>query len=187
MVGPNDIINDVKNKLPQEMYETDRYSNLNVFDEIYKIMGDANVSVDTGHTENIMSWHFNRILPADYENEPQNFTDERVEQAKNDYTNLLGERNALFNKYLNKDHPSKEGCRRSLETLGQLSHLWQDYYAHAIRKEQIVDYSGKAILNVFQKWGGVRDVGGIEGNPGSYVEFYECENISSCNIFLPED
>jgi hypothetical protein len=85
---------------------------------IYKTIEDANIAVDSGASANDMSQHFNRALNGD------------VAAARKDYSDNLKSRKASFDLYLEK--PTKASCIAALIRLGELSHSWEDYYAHAI-------------------------------------------------------
>jgi hypothetical protein len=83
-------------------------------------------------------WHFNRDLNAD------------VQQAIRAYTALLSQKERGIGLFLSK--PNKSRCSLALEAMGNLTHAYQDYYAHAVSME----YTGLS---------GAADVGRISGTP----------------------
>ena len=82
---------------------------------IVEIIKDANTWTDIGHFFD-SEYHYNDDAEA--------------------YAENLRALSDEFNASLNADNgnPSCEDCKDALETLGELSHAWQDYYAHAIDK-----------------------------------------------------
>jgi len=51
---------------------------------------------------------------------------------RNNYSAYLVEELGNFNKKLGSASPSLQDCKDALESLGRLTHSWQDYYAHAL-------------------------------------------------------
>lgn len=76
--------------------------------------------------------------------------EDKVDDAKKAYTKHLKDTTTALDKLL-EGEPTKEDCKKALEKLGNLSHSWQDYYAHAVRKSS--PYGG--------------DPGKISGTPDS--------------------
>lgn len=79
---------------------------------------DANVAVDSGSAGDDLSQHYNRPLDGD------------IGTAKTAYSNNLQNKQAVFD--LQIETPSKSRCDNALKALGQMTHAWEDYYAHAI-------------------------------------------------------
>ena len=104
---------------------------------------EANQSVDSGDKWNNNHWHFNRNIGED------------VAAAKKAYADILKQNwkdmlDAIAS-------PSVENCQKALQSVGWLSHAWQDYYAHAIDMDS----------------DGMKNVGSITGtpdNPGSNMK-----------------
>jgi len=111
-----------------------------------RILQNKDVDVDYGATKNIMAWHFNRGL------------DEDAESAKRNYKGLIDRQlngSAGFYDFISKDKANADNCKTSLEILGKISHAWQDYYAHAIRKE-----TQPGVITYYNS-----EPGAIEGSP----------------------
>lgn len=85
---------------------------------IYSTIEDENIAVDSGASANDLAQHYNRPLDGD------------IDAARRSYSANLAARQTSFDIYL--EHPSKSTCKYALIRLGQLSHSWEDYYAHAI-------------------------------------------------------
>jgi len=94
--------------------------------DLIKILKKRNVDVDSGETFKILAWHFNRAPDGKI---PQAAN---ISQAIKDYLKILSSTQKEISKDLKS--PSKETCADALDKIGQLSHAWQDYYAHAVNK-----------------------------------------------------
>ena len=68
--------------------------------------------------------HFNRNIDKP--------TGSTAAKMRSDYSAYLVEELGRFNKKLGPASPSLQDCKDALESLGRLTHSWQDYYAHAI-------------------------------------------------------
>jgi RHS repeat-associated protein len=82
-------------------------------------------------------WHFNRDL------------DENIDAAVRRYTSNLNAERQRIGAALAR--PNKENCRRAMERMGNLSHAFQDYYAHAILRTS----------------NGTNNIGRVTGNPNA--------------------
>jgi len=85
---------------------------------IYRTIEDANIAVDSGASANDLRRHYNRGLS------------ENIAFARQRYSEWLRLRQTSFNNLL--EHPSKSACELALKAIGELTHSWEDYYAHAI-------------------------------------------------------
>ena len=103
------------------------------------IIEDANVKTDRDH-----------FWDSEY-----HFTDDAGAYAKK-LNDLSDEFNGSLN--ANNGNPSYEDCKKALETLGNLSHAWQDYYAHAIDKNS----NGSIYI---ENGVTLATVGSVSGNP----------------------
>jgi hypothetical protein len=88
---------------------------------INKKILEANLDVDKGNSFDDLKQHYNRGLKDD------------IDKAKKDYAKYLKDKRKALDDDLDGS-PTKEECENALEKLGQLSHSWQDYYAHAVDK-----------------------------------------------------
>jgi hypothetical protein len=93
-------------------------SEVDKYPTIYKTLEHANVKVDSGASANDLGQHYNRALRGD------------IAAARKAYSANLKSKQTSFNNLLKT--PSKSSCKSALESLGQLTHSWEDYYAHAI-------------------------------------------------------
>jgi len=96
-----------------------------------------NARVD-GDWLNDNAWHFNRGLTED------------IAAARNAYANKLRSNQTDIQNALAT--PNKASCERALKVMGNLSHAYQDYYAHAI----LISSDGSA-----------GTIGRVTGNPGA--------------------
>jgi hypothetical protein len=85
---------------------------------IYKAIEDANIAVDSGASANDLRQHYNRGLSED------------VVFARLRYSEWLRLRQTSFSSLL--EHPSRTTCELALNAIGELTHSWEDYYAHAV-------------------------------------------------------
>lgn len=94
-------------------------------DSILVMLVKYNFDVDTGEKLGNNAWHFNR----DFRGASSNYSIWKTNYS----ANLEAVQNA-FNKLLDDKagNTTKSSCEEALEYLGNLSHAWQDYYAHGV-------------------------------------------------------
>ena len=90
----------------------------------------ANVNTDEGETEKKQEYHF----CADTR-------DLANKNYKDLYKKLLVDKDKDFNRQV-----SEKDCTAALNTLGVMSHMWQDYYAHGVKKND--SWFGATIGNI---------------------------------------
>jgi hypothetical protein len=100
----------------------------NVRSEILNTLIEINIGVDSGPTKNQLQWHFNRPI------DPKG---EHIDEYKGKYLDNLANRAQDIDYDIK--NPSKDRCKDALKIIGQLSHAWQDYYAHAVN----INYHGE--------------------------------------------
>jgi len=116
------------------------------------------------------AWHFNRRIG------------ERPEDAIRAYKNLLSVGWSKIGDWL--ANPDTYNCMSALQTFGELTHAWQDFYAHAIPRNQNcnepigrIGGSPDAIPNgtIPSSWGGILTPGEHGwSEPGlRAVDYYE--------------
>ena len=91
---------------------------------IEKIVG-ANVATDSGDYKNKQNYHYcaDRV---------EGWT---TDYAKKFYTETLAQEEKHFLEIIEANQNDKESCLVALEYLGRLCHMWQDYYAHGVEKD----------------------------------------------------
>ena len=103
--------------------------------------------------------HYNRSLSADTEREK-------------------GVANSLYEKYLLDEqydfamtlvNPTRVNCLNALRTLGRMTHSWQDFYAHAIRRDGL---GGKESGSLSPAEGWLAWTRGERGSPGDRGKFW---------------
>ncbi len=123
-----------------------------IISTIQELLIKFNIQVDQEYLDKNY-WHFNRDL------------NEKSISAKNKYSGNLKAVLKLFNKAINKKNDS--GCVDSLKNLGNLSHAWQDYYAHAIRRSDGSGFSVEILLPIVGvKWAPANE-NSVSGNPNN--------------------
>ena len=80
----------------------------------------GNTATDKGEDFNDLKLHYNRAL------------DENVDNARKAFSKALKDNTDAFNKKIESPQPTKKDCEEALQILGRLTHMWEDYYAHAI-------------------------------------------------------
>ncbi|MPM80422.1 hypothetical protein SDC9_127469 [bioreactor metagenome] len=105
---------------------------------------DANKATDSGTFANSMQYHYNRPLTA--------ITDTEIETWRMNYSQLIITLDNNFSDELKEQQPTLKNCSNALVFLGRASHVWQDYYAHAIANGSN---------------GSKNSIGNIEGSPFS--------------------
>jgi hypothetical protein len=65
--------------------------------------------------------------------------------------------------------PSGSTCRRALQALGRMSHSWQDFYAHAIRRDGL---GGRESNSPSSAGGWLAWTEGVTGSPESRGNFW---------------
>ena len=123
-----------------------------------EILIQNNLDVDKSYLDKNF-WHFNRNR------------DQSVEAAKNDYSNNLVTTLSSFDESSSKS--TDIDCQKALKYFGNLTHAWQDYYAHGVH--QNINGGGFVInIKLFGIVGATIDpanVGYIEGNPSNIPSF----------------
>lgn len=92
-----------------------------------KEIGLHNVAMDFGGTANIHHLHYNR--PLEVESADVN---DCITQAKRQYAEALMTRVERLHELLQTPSARDEAPLDFLKIVGQLTHMWQDYYAHAV-------------------------------------------------------
>jgi hypothetical protein len=103
--------------------------------------------------------HYNRKTTPDSDTDKQ--------AAQEDYRNYIDSELGEFRRGLLE--PSKRSCRASLRALGRLSHSWQDFFAHAIRKD---GKGGREHNSPSGAEGWIAWSAGIRGDPGATEQFW---------------
>jgi len=85
-------------------------------------------------------------------------------QAEAAYQNYLTQEKGIFSRELKK--PSTSHCRRALWSIGRLSHSWQDFFAHAIRRDGLGGKENSGVPG-WTAWSV-----GVTGTPDSTQNFY---------------
>jgi RHS repeat-associated protein len=99
----------------------------------------CNLSQDLNHFDDL-SRHYNRPFPRWSDGDPINRAAEgRIWDAK--YLEYLIQEEHAFARSLSEQATngacgSSEGCCSALQSLGRLTHSWQDFFAHAVRRDQ---------------------------------------------------
>jgi uncharacterized protein RhaS with RHS repeats len=92
--------------------------------EVLQWLQHWNLQQDEGDAFKENRRHFNRNIDKP--------TGSTAAQLIKDFTSYLGEESKRYNKALEEEKPGIAECKKALESLGRLTHSWQDYYAHAI-------------------------------------------------------
>jgi len=123
--------------------------------KMLKILQDTNDKQDTGAYLDQLERHYNRPYVR-----KENATTAAANRViwHNRYEALLGQELDQYFKHL-----SNGRCKPALESLGALTHFWQDYYSHAIH--QTTGFSTATIA-------GSPDSGGGPYWPSSYAGFW---------------
>ena len=111
-------------------------------DTLIEKIVDANVATDSGDYKNKQNYHYCADRDADW----------TVDYARGAYSETLVQERKHFLEIISANQNDKESCLVALEYLGRLCHMWQDYYAHGVEKDD--------------SWFGA-DIGTIKGNPNS--------------------
>jgi len=92
------------------------------YQEVFDLIVDSNKKVDEGESYYDLKQHYNRGIDAN------------IGSAREAYSQHLTDLESEFHDKI-KDHPTKDECNDALKLLGQLTHSWEDFYAHAIASE----------------------------------------------------
>ena len=95
-------------------------------EKIMDVIVDANVNTDSEDaTADDQGYHYCTLVN-------ENYNKSSHEKYRNQYTQYLRENEKNYQDFL---EPEKLDCKQALKVLGLLSHMWQDYYAHGVERD----------------------------------------------------
>ncbi|MCD8062217.1 MAG: sugar-binding protein [Akkermansiaceae bacterium] len=97
---------------------------------------EANVDTDSEEMGKNQAYHYCTGLD----------NEETAEMAKQNYISTLSQESQKFYNKISGQKISLEDCEEALKILGHINHMWQDYYAHGVEK----DDGEKAIIGKIQ-------------------------------------
>lgn len=104
--------------------------------ELLEIIVEANVDTDPEEIGKNQAYHYCTGLD----------NGETTEKAKHNYISTLSQESKKFYNKISKQKISLEDCKEALKILGHVNHMWQDYYAHGVER----DDGEKAIIGKIQ-------------------------------------
>ena len=107
--------------------------------------------------------HYNRHVQP-HGNVGQENYDRFGLEADDEYGDYLSQEKRTFKSSL--ESGGKNGCKEALKALGRISHSWQDFYMHAIRRDGL----GGKENSYWPGWTAFSD--GKSGSPDARGEFY---------------
>jgi hypothetical protein len=118
------------------------------------LMGEKHFSVRLYSKKNLTLNHTKRI------------------QARDDYKKYLDSEISNFDELLSK--PSKKKCKKALRSLGLLTHSWQDFFSHGIRKDGAgsTNLDGGSSGSDWPGWAAFSE--GVTGTPDDMALFVPC-------------
>ena len=99
-----------------------------IADEVLEIIVDANVETDSGSTGGKQEYHYCTLYNA-----------RKEKNYKELYSKVLDNQYELWSKKLAIKDITKDECKEALKTLGTLAHMWQDYYAHGVQYDPLLE------------------------------------------------
>jgi len=135
-----------------------------VIKNILDLLVSENVNVDSQFFSND-EYHFTRPINefdvSGKEKEKQNL----IQEYRWKYSANLEKLKNRFNENINGE-PKYNDCKKALKALGELTHPWQDYYAHAVINYDASYYSSGNNPSNFSFITGNK-IGQVTGNPDS--------------------
>lgn len=140
-----------------------------VYGRILTRIKDGNATQDSRHLADARRHYSIRVFLSG--NPP--LTDPSRQTLDSDFvTYLTEEYDNRFSTYLS--NPGERNCKKALKSLGRLSHTWQDFYSHAIRKDGLgrQNSTGGSENSNFRGWSAFSE--GVTGSSDSRGSFVPC-------------